>query len=96
MQEQQFRGSISKSRDVLVQELPDGEAIFLNLTTEEYFGLDAVGTRIYAALIECGSVDAAYARVLPEFDVKPDVLRRDVDALVGRLVERQLVELREA
>ncbi len=88
--------SISALPDVLVQKLPDGGSIFLNLTTEEYFGLDPVGTSMYAALIESTSVEHAYQRVLEEFDVAPEQLRCDLAALVGKLVDGRLVEFRES
>ncbi len=90
-----YRRSVSVSPDVLVQELPDGEAIFLDLKTEQYFGLDAVGMRIYTALVASDSVEDAYHRVLREFDVAPDQLRSDLMELVDTLVERRLLEFRE-
>ncbi len=91
-----YRGSVSASPDVLVQELPDGEAIFLNLTTEEYFGLDRVGTSMYEVLVASESLEDAYQRVLEEFDVPPEQLRRDLAALVDKLVKSRLVEFRES
>lgn len=95
MEDEELRGSVSLSSDVLVQQLPDGEAIFLNLSTEEYFGLDVVGTSMYAALIESSSVGDAYARVRDEFAVDPEVLRRDLLALLDKLVARRLVDYRD-
>ena len=91
-----FSGSVSVSSDVLVQELPDQESIFLNLRTEEYFGLDSVGTTMYRALVEAGSVHAAHDRLLEQFHVTPETLRRDLSALVERLAHRGLIELSEA
>lgn len=96
MHDEQFTGSVSPSSDVLVQRLPDGEAIFLNLATEEYFGLDSVGAAMYSALVGCGSTDEAYARVLNEFDVDPERLRRDFLALIDKLVSRQIVEYHDS
>jgi len=77
--------------DVLVQRLPDDESVFLNLATEQYYGLDSTGTAMWAALTETGSVEAALARLLEEFDVGREVLSRDLDALVERLVGRGLI-----
>lgn len=89
----QFSGSVSVSSDVLVQELPDDELIFLDLRTESYFGLDRVGTKMYRALTESSSVQAAYERLAGEFNVDSERLRTDLQAFVDRLVERQLLEL---
>jgi hypothetical protein len=78
--------------DVLMQRLPDDESVFLNLATEQYYGLDPTGTAMWAALTETGSVEAALDRLLGEFDVDRAVLSRDLDALVERLVGRGLIE----
>lgn len=79
--------------DVLVQRLPDDESVFLNLATEQYYGLDATGTAMWAALTETGSVAAAMERLTGEFDVDRDVLARDLHAIVERLVGQGLIEL---
>ena len=79
--------------DVLVQRLPDDESVFLNLATEQYYGLDATGTAMWAALTETGSVAAAMERLTGEFDVDRDVLARDLHAIVERLVAQGLIEL---
>lgn len=92
MEDEQLRGSVSLSSDVLVQQLPDGEAIFLNLATEEYFGLDPVGTAMYTALVELPTVQEAYGRILAEFAVDRDVLRHDLLALIDKLVAHRVVE----
>jgi hypothetical protein len=81
---------------VLVQRLPDDESVFLNLTTEEYFGLDPTGTAMWAALTETGSVAAALTRLCEEFSVDREVLARDLDALVDRLTARGLLRTGEA
>ncbi len=88
-----FKSAVSTPPDVLVQELPDDELIFLDLRTESYFGLDRVGTRMYRALTESPSVEAAYIRLSREFEVEPQRLRDDVRSFVERLVGRQLIEL---
>ena len=94
---QDFRqGSITAPSDVLTQELPDDETIFLNLATEEYFGLDSVGTAMYRALVECGTFEAARQRLQLEFDVDPTRLRRDLRQLMTTLIERGLLEHRAA
>ena len=86
---------LRKPDRVLVREL-EGEAILLDLETETYFGLDAVGTRIWAELLRKPSVDAACEALLEALDVEPAVLRRDVEGLVAELVEAGLLERRAA
>ena len=75
---------------VLSTELQD-EGVLLNLETGEYFGLDAVGLDFWKALAAHGEVAAARATLLEQFDVSQDVLARDLDELVAKLVERRLL-----
>lgn len=89
------RGSIAEPSDVLRQELPDDETIFLNVATEEYFGLDSTGTAMYRALVECRTFEAAYQRLLAVYDdVDPARLRQDLLQLTTTLVDRGLLEHR--
>ena len=41
------------------------------------------------------SVQAAYEALLAEYDVAPDVLRKDVENLLEQMIEHGLVELKE-
>ncbi len=36
--------------DVLIQALPSGEVVLLNLVTEAYYGLDEIGARMFEIL----------------------------------------------
>jgi hypothetical protein len=79
--------------DVLVQEL-QGESVLLNLKSGRYFGLDEVGTRMWAAVTAAESLQAAYDVLLAEYDVDADRLQTDLRELVGKLAEHGLVEVR--
>jgi hypothetical protein len=76
---------------VLVQELPDQGLMFLHLGTEEYFGLDQVGTAMYQALLAHGTADAACDALLADYDVERDRLRADIQTFVDELVRRDLL-----
>ena len=78
--------------DVLVQEL-DGESVILNVATERYFGLDRVGTKMWAALTTQDSIEAAHASLIEAFDVDAGRLRQDLAALVTELVDHGLLEI---
>jgi len=77
---------------VLVRQL-DGESVLLNLATERYFGLDSMGTRRWETLTTSASIQAAYGKLLEEFDVEPALLRGHLDELLGRLKENGLLHL---
>lgn len=68
-----------------------GEAVVLNLSTGIYFGLDAVGTRIWHLLAEHGSSEPVVSALLAEYDVEEERLRRDIEALLHQLLDKGLV-----
>ena len=69
------------------------ETVILDLGSGMYFGLDPVGARIWQLLSEGQSLDAVVTSLLGEYEVPEDQLRQDVDALVGELVSRGLIEV---
>jgi hypothetical protein len=81
---------VTVSGEVVVRDL-GGEAILLDLDTSTYFGLDAVGTRIWHLLAEHQSTDTIVPLLLQEFDVDEHQLRLDVDTLVMQLLEKRLL-----
>ena len=82
---------VRATEGTLFREL-QGEAVLLNLGSESYFGLDAVGTRMWMVLTAAESIQAAYETLLDEYEVEPEKLREDLDGLIGKLVEHGLVE----
>lgn len=80
---------------VLVRFL-EQESVLLNLETEQYFGLDETGTRMWQLVTTSPSMDAAYQELLAEFDVEPELLRANFVELVSRLVDSGLLEVRPA
>ena len=55
-----FDQRIRAASAVLVKPMED-EAVLLHLDTEQYFGLDAVASRMWTLLNTLPSVEAAYA-----------------------------------
>lgn len=87
-----FNSRVVQSPDTLIN-IIEGESVLLNLDNESYYGLDAVGTRMWELLTTSNSIQAAYDALLDEYEVEPERLRHDVQALIGRLVDQGLVEL---
>jgi Coenzyme PQQ synthesis protein D (PqqD) len=77
---------------VLVRFL-DQESVLLNLQTEQYFGLDETGTRMWRLVTTSPNIDAAYQELLTEYDVQPDLLRENLTELLGHLVEHGLLQV---
>jgi hypothetical protein len=80
---------------VLFRQL-DEESVLLNLHTEQYLGLDEVGTRMWLALKEEQSFAAACQRLLSEYDVEADTVERDLDRLLKQMQDEGLIEIRDA
>lgn len=80
------------SGDVLFQEV-GGEAVLLNLGSEKYFGLDAVGMRVWTLLLEDARLQPVFDSMCAEYDVEPAALESDLLALVGTMAEAGLVNI---
>ena len=77
--------------DVLFQEV-SGETVLLDLDSEQYFGLDEVGTRIWALLNEGQGVAAIVETLLTEYEVEREQLEADVRELLAALLDAGLIE----
>ena len=80
---------------VLVKEL-DGEGVLLDLGSERYFGLNRTAFRMWRALTESPSIDAALAELELEYEVDASALARDAEALVETLLRHGLVRVAHA
>lgn len=87
--------TISPSPDVISQEV-SGETVLLDLGSENYFGLDAVGTRIWQLIQENGDLHEIYKTLLNEYEVEEAQLQADLEALLTQASERGLITLRAA
>ena len=82
--------SVRLSADVIFREL-EGEAVLLDFASGRYFGLNAVGTRVWTMLAAGSSVADAVSAVAAEFDAPREEVARDVDELIAELVSRGLL-----
>lgn len=87
-----FRDRVKVPDEVLISGL-QGESVILNLNSERYFGLDEVGTRMMSVLSESDSIQAAYEKLLEEYDVEDEVLRKDLISIIEQMVEQGLAEV---
>jgi hypothetical protein len=67
------------------------EAVILGLQDGVYYGLDAVGARVWSLLSVPRRVSEIIALVVEEFDVSAERCERDVIALLAELAERRLI-----
>lgn len=69
------------------------ESVLLDLRSERYFGLNAVGTRVWQLLAADPSLELAYQTLLKEYDVGDEQLAQDVLTLVAQLAAAGLLSL---
>jgi len=82
--------SFHPAADVVAAALDD-EAVLLNVSTGVYFGLDEVGTRIWALMTEGADTDAIVEQLAAEFDASHEQLNADVAAFAEQLHAHGLV-----
>jgi hypothetical protein len=87
-----FDQKLAPTPDTLINVI-EGESVLLNLKSESYFGLDQVGTRMWTLLTTSDSIQAAYEKLLDEYDVGADELRQDMRDLIEKLIANGLVEV---
>ena len=85
-----FEKKLSPSGDAIASAVGD-ETVILHLKNGAYYGLDAVGTRIWELLKEGHAPAAICARMADEYDVAPDVIEADVRRLLGELEASDIV-----
>ena len=76
---------------VVTREL-DGEMVLLNLETGMYFGLDGVGTDMWKAIREAGTLGDALTAVRRQYDVDEATIRTDFLQLADQLLAKGLLQ----
>lgn len=84
--------TIARSEGVLSRVL-DGEAVLLDTEGGAYFGLNAVGTRVWELIGAGTTEDALLTALLGEFEVSRDVLAKDLRDLLAGLEQRRLIQV---
>ena len=79
-------------KDVVFRDL-EGELVLLNLATGVYFGLDPVGTRIWALIDEGRTVDDIVHVMTAEYEIDADACRADLACFLATLRDNALVDL---
>jgi hypothetical protein len=78
--------------EVMAREV-GGETVILDLASGSYFGLNAVGTRIWqlvAAGLDTGQI---VDTLLREYDAQRTAVEQDLDKLLDELVQRGLIRI---
>ena len=87
--------TIALSPDVISQEV-SGETVLLDLESENYFGLDEVGTRIWQLIKETNDLSSIYNTLLDEYEVSGERLQQDLTVLLSEIEGLGLIVLEDA
>ena len=71
----------------------DGELVMMDVQRGVYFGLDAIGSSIWARLEVPASAEELAAEFARDYDADIATIEADVLALFRRLLDRGLVEI---
>lgn len=82
-----------KFAETIFSQKVDGELVLLDMKTENYFGLDAVGNDIWQLLEDGNTLQETCDIMLEMYDVEPEQMRSDLESLVNKLVQSGLAEL---
>ncbi len=85
---------IVAARSLFSCELADG-AVILDARSGVYYGLDAVGTRVWSLIQEPRSLSSILSVLLDEYDVEPNQCERDLRRLVDELAQLKLIDLKK-
>ena len=84
------KGNWRPDPDVMTQ-LVEGETVLVHLQTNEIYALNPTATRAWDMLATGSNREEVQEALLEEFDVPPDQLRDEIDALITELVEKKLL-----
>lgn len=81
---------LAVSENAIAQEV-NGEIVILNIESESYYTLDAVGTRFWQLFTELNNVEMAIQQLVKTYAVDAATLHRDLTKLIEELVEEGLL-----
>ena len=85
------RGDRAVIRDGVMFNRVGDEIVILDLDSGTYFGLDAVGSRLWDLIAGNHTIAEAMERMLEEYEVTAEELDRDVFQLLRELEEKKLL-----
>lgn len=85
---------LRRAEDKISTEL-DGETVILDLASEDYSGLNEVGTSIWNLLEKPISFSAILKALLEEYEISEAQLEGDISSFLQELVDKKLITINE-
>ena len=92
MQMMNLDQKIKISDSVFAQEVDD-EMVLLDMNSENYFGLDEVGSDIWSMMQQKETLREVYDAMLDMYDVDKETLMSDMEIFIGKLLQSGLIAL---
>lgn len=74
-------------------QIVDDEMVILDSVTQNYFGLDSVGSVMWQTIEERVVIKDILDRLLEYYEVEEDILKRDLFIFIDSLSNSQLLEV---
>ena len=81
-----------KRKEGLVFNRIDDEVVLFHLETEQYFGMNAVGSRIWDLLLTPQTLGTLCEALMQEFEIDHEAFTREVQLFLASLSEHKLIE----
>lgn len=84
--------SLEVNLDRAAGDVIDGEAIIINLASGVYYSMQGIGGDIWSMLGAHHTVGSMLDRIVAAYDVSPGDARRDLEAVLGQLLDEGLIQ----
>ena len=84
--------TVKISNNVLFQQI-NNECVLLDMDSEQYYGLDDIGARMWQILSENSETEKALTQLLTEYDIDEKTLRQDLLNLIRELGNVKLISV---
>jgi len=85
---------IKRNNEVFASQIDD-EVVMMNIQSGKYYGMDAIGSRIWELINEKIQVQQVVDQLLEEYEVSEERCQSDVLEFLDELKENKLVEVLE-
>ena len=83
---------VKRNNEVFASEIDD-EVVMMNIDTGKYYGMDAIGSRIWELIADEIQVKELIGKLMEEYDVEEEQCRKDVLEFLNQLNANKLLQV---
>jgi hypothetical protein len=91
-QEIRMESVVVRDNNIIFSEM-DGETVMMSVEKGEYYGVNPIGSRIWALLETPKKVSELCAALLPDYDVTAEQCSRDVMVFLSEMTEKGVIKV---